>query len=133
MAWLIWLSLERSIGNLRGVNTLEILRESRERFINESASALDVLRAITLVKAHVKPLNLQSRVGGCKIFRGKEFRESQHLLESMMMVQGLHHKFLMDPMIPTPGRHIDVLVVAGLRFLQMVLDEIIHRGIEVGR
>jgi len=105
------------------VNTLEILRESRERFINESASALDVLRAITLVKAHVKPLNLQSRVGGCKIFRGKEFRESQHLLESMKMVQGLHHKVLMDPMIPTPGCHIDVLAIPWLPLVQRLLEE----------
>ncbi len=56
------LFLERSVGNPRVMNTLEILREGRERFVNKSASASDVLQAIRLVKARVKPLNLQSRV-----------------------------------------------------------------------
>jgi len=114
--------LDHSVNNPRVVNTLKILRKSRERFVNESASASDVLRAITLVKAHVKPLNLQSRVGGCEISRGKEFRDSQHLLESMKMVQGLHHEVLMDPMIPT-GRHIDVLAIPWLLLVQRLLEE----------
>ena len=116
------LFLERSIGNPRVMNTLEILREGREHFVNKSASASDVLRAIRLVKARVKPLNLQSRVGGCEISRGKEFRDSQHLLESIKMVQGLRHEVLMDPMIPT-GHHIDILAIPWLLLVQRLLEE----------
>jgi len=116
------LLLERSVDNLRIVNALEILRESRERLVNESAPAWDVLQVITLVKAHVKPLNLQSRVGGCEISHEKEFRNSQHLLESMKMAQGLRHEVLMDPMIPT-GRHIDVLAIPWFLLIQRLLEE----------
>ena len=124
------LFLERSVGNPRVMNTLEILREGRERFVNKSASASDVLQAIRLVKARVKPLNLQSRVGGCEIARGKEFRDLQHLLESIKMVQGLRHEVLMDPMIPT-GRRIDVLAIPWLLLVQRLLEEQVDRTSEV--
>jgi hypothetical protein len=59
------------------------LRKGCERFIAEPASASDVLRAIRLVKAHVKPLNLQSSVGACNVSLGEKLRNSQHFLEPM--------------------------------------------------
>jgi len=111
------LLLERSVDNPRIVNTLEILRKSRERFRTYSERSL-----LCLVKAHVKPLNLQSSIGGCEISCGKEFRDSQHLLESMKTVQELRHEVPMDPMIPT-GRHIDVLAIPWLLLVQRSLEE----------
>ncbi len=75
--------LKRAIANPRVVNTFEVLRKGCERFIEESASASDVLRAIRLVKAHVKPLNLQSSVGACDVSFGEKLHDSQHLLEPM--------------------------------------------------
>jgi hypothetical protein len=77
------LLLKRAIVNPQVVNTFEVLRKGRERFIAKPASALDVLRAIRLMKAHIEPLNLQSSVGFCEISLRKEFRNSQHLLEPM--------------------------------------------------
>jgi hypothetical protein len=59
------------------------LRKGCERFIAEPASASDVLRAIRLVKAHVKPLNLQSSVGARDVSLGEKLRNSQHFLEPM--------------------------------------------------
>ena len=77
------LPLKRAIANPRIVNTFEVLRKGCERFIAEPASASDVLRAIRLVKAHVKPLNLQSSVGACNVSLGEKLRNSQHFLEPM--------------------------------------------------
>jgi hypothetical protein len=59
------------------------LHKGCERFIAEPASALDVLREIRLVKAHVKPLNLQSSVGARDVSLGEKLCNSQHFLEPM--------------------------------------------------
>jgi hypothetical protein len=70
------LLLERTIANPRVVDVLKILRESHERFIAESASASDILRAIRLVKAHVEPLNLLSSVGARDVSLGEKLDNS---------------------------------------------------------
>jgi hypothetical protein len=50
----------------------------------------------------------------------------------MEMIHRQRHEILMDPIV-SARRHIDVLAIAGLLFLQMALDEVIDRAIEVGR
>ena len=48
----------------------------------------------------------------------------------MDMVHQQRHEILMDPVV-SDRRHVDVLAVAGLLFLQMALEEVLHRAIEV--
>ena len=70
----VTLLVKCSVDNSHIVNTFEVLCKAHEYFVNKSVSALDVLRAIRLLKAKVKSLNLQIRVGGCEVSLGKEFR-----------------------------------------------------------
>jgi len=50
----------------------------------------------------------------------------------MEMVHRQRNEILMDP-IASARRHVDVLAVAGLLFLQMALEEVLNRAIEVIR
>ena len=50
----------------------------------------------------------------------------------MEMVHWRHHEILMDPVV-SARRHVDILAVTGLLFLQMALEEVLDRAIEVAR
>ena len=70
---------------------------------------MDVLRPITLVKGHIKQLNLQCSAGWGDVASGQELRDAKHLLKSMEMIQRRRHEVLMDHII-SARRHVEMLV-----------------------
>ena len=82
----------------------------------------DVLRLVRPVEGHVEPFHREARGGLLKVALGEQFRNAQHLLPLMKMVEGFRGERLPDVVV-ADRLQVDVLPVLRLLLVQSFLQE----------
>jgi hypothetical protein len=73
------------------------------------------------VEGHIEPLHLEACAGCWDIACRQELCHTQHLLPSIMMINGFLHQQLFD-IVVAARHHIDILVIPGIFLVKSLLN-----------